>query len=206
MPTFINRVGHTYSALRVLSHAGKTRHHNWFCVCTCGTFCVIDGCDLATGNTRSCGCAWAKTVVKHGAWNTRSYHTWRGMLRRCTNPADKDYAQYGGAGIRVQAAWADYLIFLRDMGEPPKGHTLDRKDPYGDYTPENCRWATFTIQARNIRVPRRNTTGHVGVTHTADGWRAHITVARRKISTRVFASLTEAVAARMQLETQHWRA
>lgn len=206
MPKFIDRVGYEYGKLCVLAHAGLTRHHNWFCVCTCGTFCVVDGCDLATGNTVSCGCLWGERVVKHGSGGKRSFHIWKGMLRRCTNPKDKDYPKYGAVGIKVNVRWLQYEHFVADMGEPPDGMTLDREQPYGDYTLENCRWATATTQARNIRTPKRNTTGYVGVSRAGGGWRASVTVQKRKHGTRVLSTLREAIAARKQLEQLHWGA
>lgn len=76
------------------------------------------------------------------------------MRFRCYNKAATQYEYYGGRGIQVCEAWKDdFDAFVADMGERPEGTTLDRIDPDGDYTPQNCRWATKKEQSRN----RRNT-------------------------------------------------
>lgn len=64
------------------------------------------------------------------------------------------YPDYGGRGITVCAEWHDLKAFVLDMGDPPDGKTLDRKDPNGNYEPGNCRWATAKEQARNTRRTR----------------------------------------------------
>lgn len=84
------------------------------------------------------------------------YQTWLGMKARCFNPNNPHYTNYGGRGIQVCDKWVNnFKQFAADMGERPKGFTLDRIDNDGNYTPSNCKWSTKKEQQKNRRVTRR---------------------------------------------------
>lgn len=40
----------------------------WLCKCSCGSFCVVQGSNLTTGNSKSCGCkraSFAESIIIH---------------------------------------------------------------------------------------------------------------------------------------------
>ena len=152
----IDLTNQRFGRLTVLrfSHTGKWGRAFWACLCDCGKETVASGEDLKSGNTASCGCLWQSLgdrTRKHGRSRTSVHNRWKEMHQRCRNPKHKRFADYGGRGIQVCERWHDFTNFLADMGEPPPGLTLDRKDNDGNYEPGNCRWATDTEQRSNKR-------------------------------------------------------
>jgi len=77
------------------------------------------------------------------------------MRERCNNPNHAAFRYYGGSGVNVCQRWESFTAFIEDMGPRPGQTTLDRIDPYGNYEPQNCRWATWTIQASNKRKHKK---------------------------------------------------
>lgn len=72
------------------------------------------------------------------------------MKNRCYDPNNVKFARYGGRGIVVCERWRDsFENFLSDMGERPKGKSIERINNDGNYEPGNCRWATQGEQMRN---------------------------------------------------------
>lgn len=151
----LNLVGEKYGRLTVLSKHGKNKRGeiSWLCRCDCGTVKPIIAGHLRKGNTKSCGCYHRDAVTSHGMTKMPTFRSWESMKQRCLNPNNRAYSEYGGRGIKVHSQWIDsFDTFLSDMGDRPKGTSLDRIDVNGDYTPSNCRWATRSEQQRNKRV------------------------------------------------------
>lgn len=93
------------------------------------------------------------------------YSTYGLMKARCLNVNRKEYKNYGARGITIDERWLGidgFTNFCEDMGERPEGMTLDRIDNEGDYSKNNCRWATYVQQVANSRA-RYNRTGYTGV-------------------------------------------
>lgn len=144
---------------------------HWLVQCDCGNRKSVKVNALTDGRQVSCGCWKAHHAAinsrvgaaKAGATRTRhgrarrdikdrAYSIWEGMVQRCTNQNAAPWKYYGAKGVQVCERWRTFDNFLADMGEPPAGLTLDRINPFGNYEPSNCRWATYKEQANNKRV------------------------------------------------------
>lgn len=159
----------------------KSGNVRWQCRCDCGEIRSVLRQPLITGASVSCGCYWREVCATrsrtHGASMTRAYKAWAGMIGRCTNPKNDKWARYGGRGITVCDRWRDYGAFLSDMGERPKGMTVDRwPDNDGNYELGNCRWATrfnkrataaTTSWLRFLAYPSPQQKRHCGLDTTA---------------------------------------
>lgn len=152
--TLIDLSGRTFGKLIALHDTGErsSGHAIWLCKCTsCGNTCKVRSCNLLSERTTQCRTC---SRVTHGGTYTRLFSIWRNMKTRCNNPNFKDFEYYGGRGIKVCDEWLhDFAAFRKwALANGYKDDlSLDRKDPDGNYEPQNCQWATWHEQRMNQR-------------------------------------------------------
>lgn len=166
-------IGHKFNRLTVIAEAGRRKHGHviWLCRCECGNETRVTTSDLRFGTTVSCGCY--RDSIRGDAWRTHGLRQtpvgglWNNIIRRCYNPKDNHYKDYGGRGICMcESMRVSPLCILTTIGQRPEGMQIDRIDVNGNYScgqcaecvsknwPLNIRWVTPTQQARNKRNNR----------------------------------------------------
>lgn len=184
----IDLTGQRFGRLVVVSRAEdketkkkEIKQHSkfWVCQCDCGNTIIVSTIHLKDGHTKSCGC-WhdenSKTVGRtHGMAHTRLHGVWNSMLRRCYNPKNLKYKNYGARGITVCEEWKQFINFYKwamatgyDKNAEYGECTIDRIDVNGNYCPENCRWTTNYEQMRNMTNNHWIT--YQGETHILADW------------------------------------
>ena len=159
-----NIIGHTFGRLLVLDQVetrispNGTKKYMFKCKCQCGNIKIVEKYSLLNGLTISCGCYSKERASKgnktHGLSSTRLYKIWQHMKDRCLNQINKDFAQYGGRGITICDEWKnDFQSFAKWAYEHHYTDqlTLDRINVNGNYSPDNCRFATMKMQGHNRR-------------------------------------------------------
>lgn len=155
---FKDEVGKTYGRLMVISQTNNSRAGDarFNCLCICGAETVVQGCNLRSGHTISCGCAmigeklyYGEGLYTKGKYSTsvegkltKEFTVWVKMIERCyreecwiLNPTyEKCTVSENFKNFQYFAEWCQ-----DKKGFNSVGWELD-KDLLGDntYTEETC--------------------------------------------------------------------
>jgi hypothetical protein len=180
-----NLAGSVFGNLTVLARSANDGQRNamWSCFCACGVTKDIRGFSLTNGTVSTCGCKVGYVPhTKHGKSYDPVYKVWCAMWYRCTNPSNKSYDRYKDRAPPER--WKSFENFIADMGErPTSAHTIERSDNTKPYGPDNCVWATRSVQNSN----RSNTIfmTNAGVTKPLIEWAKECGIAYSTLLHRV---------------------
>jgi hypothetical protein len=167
---------------------GRTKRSYVVCECDCGRIIVTQESHIRSNSSKSCGCVGVKKstqrATSHGQSTKRGRHhriyvAWLNMLDRTRNPNTPNWKRYGAMGIRVCEEWSkSFDSFLKwSLANGYQQHlTIDRIRNEEGYCPENCRWATRSVQCHNRKKRSGFTSRFRGVNKCGTGskWAASI--------------------------------
>ena len=175
MKKVLLNTGDRYGILTIVNATERHRQPNgqtksmYECKCDCGNIVNVQMYHLKSGHSKSCGCTKKEVsslagqkYFTHGHWKgntpTPEWVAWASIRRRCYNKNHKDYKYLGAKDVIVCDRWLEsFENFYKDMGDRPSNkHSIDRINPFGNYEPSNCRWATIKEQANNKRIHHAN--------------------------------------------------
>lgn len=158
-------IGYKNEFFEILELVGrdKKRQKVWLCKCKCGNTKKLGTSEIKCKRIKSCGCSRKgnnkgnKFGYRHGLCPPGKkdplYELRNRILTRCYNAKSSDYPYYQGRGIKVCDEWINDPTALRKWALSngwKKGLVLDRKDPNGNYSPENCQFLTTSENLKKM--------------------------------------------------------
>ena len=199
-PILIEDLGMRY---HTVSSKNKVRFGLYKCG-FCGTEFKANTYTVVQGKTKSCGCYNKRRTKEanktHNLSRSRLYRIWNNIKNRTLKPKNKYYINYGGRGITLCDEWKNDFKSFYDWSMY-NGYSdelsIDRIDNDGGYSPENCRWTTKTMQSRNQRIQKNNTSGYKGVSYNKrnGNYQTYIKIKFKKIHLGTFKTAGEGAVA-----------
>jgi len=172
---------------------------------TCGNIIYVK----PTYVERKAKCKICKGTT-HALEENRLYYIWKSMIRRCTNPKDASYHQYGGIGVTVHETWLrtpENFYKWAIANNYTSDLFLDKDiicntnniNPHR-YGPDTCQFIDRTSNNQKTRLLKKgNTSGYRGITFStltkSYPWQAKICVNNKRINLGTWRTKLEAAKA-----------
>jgi hypothetical protein len=225
MKDFLDLTNKKFGKLTVIEYNGRGKYHNeWLCQCDCGNpnLIKVTESNLATGNTKSCGCLRIESGKKFKKYNQYNLNGEYGI--GYTSKGEEFYFDLEDYDKIKEFCWGlnkdgrviahgnfmglnivqlSRLIMFAKKGDPIVDHinrnTLDNRK-------ENLRFASDTESSQNKGLRSDNTSGVTGVSwykHMRK-WYAEIKYYGKKIRLGSYDNKEDAIAARLKAEKQYY--
>jgi len=215
MPAFKDLTGQKFGRLTVIRRVENNKHNQiqWLCRCDCDEKEVtIRGCELRTGNTKSCGCL----LKRYNTYDlTGEYGI--GYTSNTNEPFYFDLEDYdrikdycwskGNFGYIITAIHKNIILMHRLIMNCPKDMEVDHIYHVNhDNRKSELRIVTRSQNQMNRKIFKNNTSGVKGVNWEkfANKWRAQIKIKYNKIHLGLFDNFEDAVKARKEAEVKYF--
>jgi hypothetical protein len=189
----LNLTGQKFGRLTALysSFSNDKGHVLWACACDCGSriTTLIPAHTLKAGKKNFCQFCKNSSITTHGYSHTKIYGVYHKAKERCCKPTCKDFKDYGGRGISMCDEWMNspvaFITWALENGYR-EGLSLDRIDNDKGYSPDNCRFVNYFIQANNRSTNRQVILN--GITDTIANHAKRLNVKRTTLVSRLKAA------------------